>query len=805
MAAKLTAPRFPGLPGYPRLAAGLRELGLRHTAELIAPEAMQRRGPHAGFRILDGFRVQRAGGGSDWWLMDRVLLAEARGRAELRFPSHPTLVQELFDLIDAAMRKDVMALRHLELYQLLIVLGERGSVVRDRHVTKLGVEEKEALEVAALASGTPRFGAPAQDAAERLLDEMLERRLRTAARTAEAIPQGHGDERLARLCAAVRERAAAADEFLDAAARLAENGDFAGAARSLRRAADRALDDPRPRAELLRLALRSGTASGGGSATDAVFTSPVTVTGTEADASIDISVRCAAPQRPGSGEAPEYEFWRISGGDLGSAARVAVVADLAQPVLDKGIGLGETVNYAVIPWRAGRICGPVVASAPYLSAPDVRSPHLVPTPFGVRARWRRATQVSQVRVMRFGPGDGAEGVAVASSVDGFDDAVSGHGEYRYEVRCGYRDARGAEAWSAGWTGSVQLARWPAPVEIVRVEVLEDDAELVGAGAGRAGNDDGLQSVRVSWRITGAGDGRMTVWPYTARERGDDISHLISRLPEPLAESLADEPGGDNEQQITPESIRSAVVTAVPGAPLRLTGVSLLGPRAVAGDSVLIFLPAPRREAGEPGLWARRVNDATGEAFFSWPEPAALVRMVVEQEGRKPLSMVLPRSSARERTVPFPVGRAAVHVSVTPLVRPDADLAHAEALTGEIPALPDPVPPTRPSTGTIALPLQPATASPAAKSPGSPVNWSVPAPSQWNDPYSPTPAFPSYLPYPPAQFPPLEQPIPRPGLLSRIWRFPRLVIWAVTRIVLRAVMFVPRRIRSLLRRHRATRP
>jgi hypothetical protein len=305
---------------------------------------------------------------------------------------------------------------------------------------------------------------------------------------------------------------------------------------------------------------------------------------------------------------------------------------------------------------------------------------------------------------------------------------------------------------------------------------------------------------------------MTVWPYTARERGDDISHLISRLPESLAESLpeppADEPTGDNEPQLAPESIRSAVVTAVPGAPLRLTGVSLLGPRAVAGDSVLIFLPAARRDADEPGLWVRRADDATGEAFFSWPEPAALVRMVVQQEGRKPLSMVLPRSSARERTVRFPVGRATVRVSVEPLVRPDARLAYAEALTGEIPALPDPVPPPLPSTGIVALPPQPVTASPAPISSASPASWPPPIVPQWNDPYSPNPAFPSYLPYPPPQFPALEQPVVRPGLLwriLRIWRFPRSLIWAVIRIVLRAVVFVGRRIRTLLRRRRAIRP
>lgn len=781
----MAAPRFPGLPGYPLLTAGLRGLGLRHAGELIWPGATQQRGQHAGFQILDGFRVRRAGHGTDWWLVDRVLLAEARARAEERFPGHAAVVHQMFDLIDAAMAQDVMVLRHLVLYQLLMILGERGSGVRDRHVTKLGVDENEAPHLAALATAAPPFGQEARAAAEQLPDEMRAGRLRAAMRMAETIPGGHGDERLARLCALVRERSAAADALLADAARLAAEGEIARAAESFRVAANRLPDDPRPRAGLLDMALRRGTVPGQGSVTDHAPASPVTVMEIGAKPGAGVSVRCATPRRLGDGGAPEYEFWRITGDGSQSAVRLAVVADLAQPVLDEGIGFGETVSYAVIPERAGRVCGLAVAGVPYRYAPDVRSARLVPTPFGVRARWRAAEQVSHVRVTRFGPNDEPEGVTVASGIDGFDDAVSGSGECRYEIRCGYSDARGETVWSAGWVGAVQLAPWPAPVEIIGVEVLEDEAAAVGIGAGRTGYDDGLESVRVSWRMRGAGAGRIAVWPYTARGRGDDISHLISRLPE----GLADELDRDGEQRSASDSVRRAVVSAVPGTALRLTGVSLLDGRAVAGDSVLIFLPAQLPGAGEPGLRLRRVDETTAQALFSWPEPAALVRMVVEQEGRAPLTLVLPRSSTRTRAVPFPVGRAAARVVVEPLIRPDAAFALAEPLTGELPALPAPKPVERRSPGRA--PLQ----RPVTPIPGPRDDRQSPAELHGGELHASDSAVLPNVPYPPTLPPSLDPPALPSGPVSHARRFWR----AVVRITLDPMAIAARRIHAFVRR------
>lgn len=787
MAVTPTAPCFPGLPGYPRLAEGLRELGLRHAGELIWPGATKHRGQNAGFQILDGFRVRRAGHGTDWWLVDRKLLAEARIRADERFPGDAALVQEVFDIVNAAMTQDVMILRHLVLYQLLTILGERGSAVRDRHVTKLGVDDNEAADLAALAAAVPRFGPQARDAAERLLDEAHAGRLRTAMRMVEAIPDGHGDERLARLCAVVRERTAAADALLTDAERLAATGEIAAAAEVFRVAANRLLDDPRPRAGLLGMALRLAAASDRGLEAGGQSAARVTVTEAGARADGGVSVHCAVPRWIANGATPEYEFWRITGGNPDTAECLAVVTDLADPVLDNAIAFGETVSYAVIPRHARRVCGPPAASAAYRHAPDVRSARLVPTPFGVRARWRTAEQVSAVRVLRFGPHDPAGGVPVASRIDGFDDAVSGSGECRYEVRCGYPDARGEPVWSAGWIGSVHLAPWPAPVEIVRVEVIEGDAAPVRVGARQGAPDDDLESVRVTWRLTGAGAGRMTVWPYTARWRGDDVSHLINRLPE----ALADEPGHDGEQRSAPDSVRSAVVCATPGSALRLTGVSLLGERAVAGDSVLIFLPAQLPDAGEPGLRLRRVDENTAEAVFSWPEPATLVRMVVEQEGREPLMMVLPRSLARKRAMPFPVSRAAVRVLVQPLVRPDAALAFAEALTGELPALPVPVPVRR--SRRESLPVPPV----VTPAPDERPDWaaSVPAALDSQDLHMPEPAYSPGWPQPPAILPSLGPAGLPPGSRPRAWRSPR----TLARIVLNGVAAAARSIRSFVHR------
>lgn len=696
------APRFPGMPRYPEIADGLRALNLRHVGELISPEAVSRRGP--GFQILDGYRVRRPG--NVWYLVDGPLLAQARKAAVSRHGKRVKQVHRLFDLLTDGSAPNIMNLRHLLLYQLLTLLGEQRGQLREQDVTHLGVVKAEAPGVLALATAIRPFDARARQAAETLLDTITAGRVRAAAELASAIPAGHEDERLARLCSTATQRPASVSSLIKDGELLAGAGDPHRAAEALRRAANRVPDDPRARIKLFELALSQAD----GRVTIVPSTGAPT-SGSAAGGSGGVVVRCAPPRTVPPGEALEYEFWRLVDGDPRACERLWRVADPTEPLTDVKVRFGDHVAYAVLPLHAGRICGPAVASAPYRHAPDVASVRLAAEPDGVRARWRAPYGTREIRVTRLGPGPGNEPVAVEAGPDGFHDPVSEVGEYRYEVRCGFAAPDGGQVWSAGWSGTVSVARWPGQVEIL-------EAELVGGGA-----DDLLpgkaREILVIWRAAAVGDCRMTVWPFTPRARGRDVSTLIDALPAALGYETVPEFAADGAMDVERGEVRSTVVVVPQGRTVRLTGVSELGRRAVAGDSVLICLPNPA--SGDSPLSVDHVDARTAKAVFRWPEPAALVRLTVEQNGSAPRQWILPRNGNPAGELSFRADGAAAQVVLQAQLRPDADIALPETFAFELAALP--LPPKRETTvapfpgaqaGTYLVPPDPVHLSPARR-------------------------------------------------------------------------------------------
>jgi hypothetical protein len=140
--------------------------------------------------------------------------------------------------------------------------------------------------------------------------------------------------------------------------------------------------------------------------------------------------------------------------------------------------------------------------------------------------------------------------------------------------------------------------------------------------------------------------------------------------------------GDDEG---PGTARCAVLRPAEGEVSRMTVVSVLNGRAVAGPTVLVDVPR-----AVTGLTVQRSGPGTARVRFGWPRPAVLVLVRWEQGGR-----VRERRVARSRMGADGVeialdGRAAT-VTVSAVPRPDAAVVAGGSARESVPALPAPVP------------------------------------------------------------------------------------------------------------------
>ncbi|MFI6080033.1 hypothetical protein ACIBBB_03395 [Streptomyces sp. NPDC051217] len=735
-------PQFPGMRGFADLDSVIGRLGFRHAADLLRGPAVEAgTSPFAtlpkattddGFRILDGLWFPARG--RAWTRVDLRHIRETAERWRTSTDPRAGTAAALMDTMETVVRDDPMGPRRIVLWQVCRELKDRAGGPTAEAAEALGVHSTDAAALAsAVAAGFPGKG-PAREAAESINEVWPGARLREALRIADLLPAHPTDHVLANFRTRLNDRAAAVDRLMAEARRLGTLGELRAAAVSWLAAVRRAADDEQAMAGLLGAATLLADERHSPDAREPVDSAlrvtverravtlrwtaarlprdtdrlgPVfrirPVQGAPAAAAADVPVGAvdreaeeggmAEPRRPTTTEgAPparserhalggpvSYRVFRFVDGAPEQTVEVPYT-DSSLSVLDLDAPIGRRVRYAVLPLRRGQLAGVPRITAAVLLVPDVEEVRAVPVPDGVRLEWRAhpaATGFRAVRSMprRAGqaepsgqPTDGVpvDGLMVPAGRKGVVDRPLRPGTYLYEISCGYPAVPdlpgpgGELVWSPGLRVAATAVDWPSPVEDVTVQRLEDG------------------TVTIDWRPPARGNGRLVEWPGLPTATGDDVSGTPAALSAP----------GEGPVSVVPE-VRSRV---------RMTPVSVLGDRAVAGSSVLVERPGAVED-----LTARRTLPGTAELRFRWPEPAVLVLVVWEQEGRRQEMRVARSRYLADQRVEIPLNGRPCRVEVSAVPRPDAVSIPAVPATTSLPHLPEPPPqPPRSSRGLALL-------------------------------------------------------------------------------------------------------
>jgi hypothetical protein len=587
-------PLFPGRADYPHWAAELRGLGARHTAEALAPDTA---GP--GFKVLDGvwFRSR----GMRWQRLDRPYVAawrRGRGQAAGAFA----------DRVDAALAADPMAVRRIALYELAVLLQAYAPGERAAAAQELGVDAAEAAALAgSVTAALPPQGLD-QDAAENIQAAWERGRLTLAGDLADRLSGATADPSLRRLLADVAAARGATDALLAEGHRLLAAGRHAPAARRYLRAALLVGDDPRPITGLLRTARNTGTLrlvqDGDGVRLEWPDTddcSEDTVPWDGIGRGEDDPGPARTPPVPG---VRRFHVVRYAEGRPEQRIRIGVAPD-GRGLRDPDPPPGARVCYAALPVRAGRVAGPPLTGGPWLIAPETAALSLTVDRTTVTATWRLPRDAVTVRVTRLAeppatqaapeaPAAARTPVDVPCDADGFADAGLGPGCYTYHLSCVYRAPDDALVTSPGLRQTVTVEEWPVPVTAL---------------TGRA---DG-EKAEIGWDTPARGTVRLLLRPLSQPPltSGDDACAL---LPELSAALSADG--------------RTARLTVPPGPPVRVTAVTVLGRRAVAGPSLVVHTPPP-----VGALSAQRPAPGRLQVSFDWPDGVGTVVVRLDQEHR----------------------------------------------------------------------------------------------------------------------------------------------------------------------------
>lgn len=674
-------PQFPGMCGFGELDAVIGRLGFRHAADLLRGPAVEA-GTSAfatlpkattddGFRILDGLWFPARG--RAWTRVDLRHIQETAERWRASTDPRAGTAAALMDTMETVVRDDPMGPRRIVLWQVCRALKDRAGGPTAEAAEALGVHAADAAPLAdAVAAGFPGDG-PAREAAESLNEVWPGDRLREALRIAEALPSHPTDHVLANFLARLNDRAAAVDRLMAEARRLGTLGELRAATVSWLAAVRRAVDDDEAMAGLLGAATLFADER---HSPDAPSPTDSSVRVSVEQRAVTLAWTAARLPRDTSrlGGPVSYRVLRFVDGAPEGAVEVPH-PDASLSVLDLGAPIGRRVRYAVLPLRQGQLAGVPRVTGAVLLVPDVEEVRAVPVPDGVRLQWRahpaatgfRAVRSTARRVVPEQPTDGVpvDGLLVPAGRKGFVDRPLGPGTYLYEVSCGYPAVPdlpgdgGELVWSPGLRVAATAVEWPSPVEEVTVRSLDDG------------------TVTINWRPPARGNGRLVEWPGLPRTTGDDVSGT------PAARSAP----GDGPVSVLPE-VRSRV---------RMTAVSVLGDKAVAGASVLVERPGAVED-----LTARRTVPGTAEVRFRWPEPAVLVLVVWEQEGRRWERRVARSSYAADGRVEIPVDGRPCRIEVSAVPRPDAVSIPAVPATTSLPHVPEP--PPQPPRNTRALAL-----------------------------------------------------------------------------------------------------
>ncbi|MFI8944445.1 hypothetical protein [Streptomyces syringium] len=610
-------PLSPLVPGWAELRTAERAAGFRHAADALLPPGSTSGTPGAYFQVLDGLRVPGRGGRRRH--VDRALLAEVRDAA-LRAGA-PEPVRALFARYDAALAEHPMGLRRVVLYQLLHLLRDTPGGPSAAAATALGVDPAEAAALAHAARRAARTTPAACTAAETLIDVWRAGHTRRAhALTRQlpaAAPAPAGDQRLAHLVTRVASRARRTDALLQEAHALERRVATDAAAEHYLRALRTAEDDTDALHGLLRTCRPT------------VLRAEVRQDGVRLRWPTD-------PQQP-----PDRRTWRLlrgaAGGDEWTEVTTVPAPTGGGDIVDEAAPLGERVRYAALPLDGGRIAGRALVSAEVLVAPEVSDVTLTDGRARVDGQWRTPPGTHRVTVLRTGPDPAA--TDVPAGPHGFTDEGLPPGEHRYRIHCVYRTAAGREVRSPGVAAHRTVHPWPDPVTGLTV---------------RQGDTPGV--LNVDWTGGARGQVRLLDWPGPPPAPGEDLRTPAAELPPEPAWPPCGAPRAG-----------SAAYRPPAGATTRLTAVTVLGDRAVAGPSVRVDVPE-----GVPELTARRVEPTRARLTFDWPRATDRVLVRWWQSGQAH-ERRLTRSAYLREGLHLAVTRAAARFRVEPLAVADADV------------------------------------------------------------------------------------------------------------------------------------
>jgi hypothetical protein len=489
----------------------------------------------------------------------------------------------------------------------------------------------------------------------------------------------------------------------------------------------------------------SGPAPGG-----ALLPSPLTVRFDEGAAEVEWPLVGVSRRRR---SALRYVLLRFPDGAPEQAVEIAS-SDTAGTFRDTGVTIGARLRYAVLPLQGDRPAALPSVSAVVLSTPEVVDLAWKAVPDGVALGWTAHPEAVGTRVWR-----GSE-PPVPGGVGGWLDRPLPAGDHWYRVSSGYRAPGGELVWSPGRTVSARAEEWPSPVGELTVDRVHLDGRIElewtppERGSGRLvpwhawpatpGDDitalyaalPQLDEAPADTPRGAAAPGEATPDSPGVGEADGTVARAITSAPGPGARAgrrqdqgqvppqtgpyrstagagpekaalpvgpdTGPPGGGDAVRPSVPAPAtarfpggavrRRATLSPRPGTAVRVTAVSELEGRAVAGPSVLIEAPGP-----VTGLSAEWTAAGAARIRFDWPDPAVLVLIRWEQEGRSQERRVA-RSRMGPGGVELPLSAADAVVTVGALPRPDATVITTPPARLHVPAVPVPPPPPYAPTG-----------------------------------------------------------------------------------------------------------
>ena len=415
-------PEHPGLAAYGDLAESLQLLGCPHMAAFILA------GESIPFRVLDGVWVKA--GSFSWHRVDSSYLEQVRLRwREDTDPQRRGAADHVIDLVQQALAGESSALWRLALFQVgkLLRATDAPDTPPGRlraQALALGIAEDEVdLLTAAV---TAARGGPDPAAVEELIAAQRSNRLRRAARLAEALAPAARDHVLRACLDEVLADNRHVDKLISAGTRLEDAGDVEKAAACYLRAAAVMADDPQIGQALRRCAPPRPREL------------EVKVTGR--------CVRLSWPAAEASAGAITYRVRR-------EAEVPSLVADGPDTcATDCDPPAGPMIAYRVVTVREGSVESAPAVTDPFQVLPDAEDLLLTEQRGCVVGRWQAPSQAAEVRVTRRPDRPEADDnqTEVRCERTSFrDSGVVAGTRYLYRVTCGYHDADGGMAWSAG--------------------------------------------------------------------------------------------------------------------------------------------------------------------------------------------------------------------------------------------------------------------------------------------------------------------------------------------------------------------